>query len=159
RTIPFRATLAVVLAILSTGGTTATMSPLTLDIRDYLTLPVTGLLDGTGQTDGLLARVNSIREEPGGATRFFINDLNGPLYILDKATKKLTTYLGFNGRGDPPGLFHKFSFDVGYANGLVTVLFDPDYRRNGKFYTVHLEDPAVDALAAPDNAHTPGLNV
>jgi hypothetical protein len=157
--VPLSTTLVFALAVLSTGGSATTISPLTLDIRDFATLPITGLLDGTGQTDGLLARMNSIREEPGGATRFFINDLNGPLYILDKATKKLTTYLDFNGRGDRPGLFHKFSFDVGYANGLVTVQFDPDYRRNGKFYTVHLEDPAVEASATPDNARTPGLNV
>src|SRR5262249_19061057 len=125
-TLSLRA-LAFVLATMAVGGSAATPAPPTLEIRDYTTLPITRLLDGTGQTDGLLARVNSIREEPGGATRFFVNDLNGPLYILDKASKKLTTYLDFNGRGDRPGLFHKFTFDVGYANGLVTVQFDPDY--------------------------------
>ena len=71
---------------------------LALEIKEYVEMPITGLLDGTGQTDGMLARINSLREEPGGSTRFFINDLNGPLYILDKSTKKLTTYLDFNGR-------------------------------------------------------------
>jgi hypothetical protein len=157
-TLPLRA-LVLAVGVFSVGSSAATTPPLTLDIRDYVTLPITGLVDGTGQTDGLLARVNSIREEPGGATRFFINDLNGPLYVLDKASKKLTTYLDFNGRGDRPGIFHKFAFDVGYANGLITVLFDPDYRRNGRFYTVHLEDPSVEASAVPDNAHVPGLNV
>ena len=80
---------------------------LNLDLRDYLAFPITGKLDGTGQTDGMLARVNSLREEPGGASRFFVNDLNGPLYILDKKTKQLTTYLDFNGRDGRPGLFHK----------------------------------------------------
>ena len=39
-------------------------TPLTLDTQDYLTLPITGKLDGTGQTDGMLARINSFREEP-----------------------------------------------------------------------------------------------
>jgi len=41
--------------------------PVTLEIKDYATMPITGLLDGKGQTDGMLARVNSLREEPGGA--------------------------------------------------------------------------------------------
>src|SRR5207248_1817622 len=59
--------------------------PVTIDITDYVEMPITGKLDGKGQTDGMLARINSLREEPGGATRFFVNDLNGPLYILDKA--------------------------------------------------------------------------
>ena len=87
-----------------------------------------------------------------------MNDLNGPLYILDKKTKTFTTYLDFNGRSGHAGLFRRFAFDTGYANGLVSVQFDPDYRRNGRLYTVHIEDPAVDAPAAPDNAHLPGVD-
>jgi hypothetical protein len=101
-------------------------------------MPITGQPQGKGQTDGMLARINSLREEPGGAKRFFINDLNGPLYILDKSTKTFTTYLDFNGRGSRPGLFHKLAFDTGFAGGLVSMQFDPDYERNGKFYTVHI---------------------
>ncbi|MEO5741143.1 MAG: hypothetical protein ABIS29_11160, partial [Vicinamibacterales bacterium] len=42
---------------------------LTLELRDFATLPITGNLEGAGQVDGMLARVNSIREEPGGANR------------------------------------------------------------------------------------------
>ena len=131
----------------------------TLEIKDYVELPITGKLDGTGQTDGELARLNSLREEPGGASRFFINDLNGPLYILDKATRRLTTYLDFNGRAGHRGLFHKFAFETGYANGLVSLQFDPDYRKNGRFYTVHLEDPALPGSALPDSASVAGLNL
>ncbi len=131
----------------------------TLEIKDYVEMPITGKLDGTGQTDGMLARLNSLREEPGGASRFFVNDLNGPLYVLDKATRKLTTYLDFNGREGHRGLFHKFAYETGYANGVVSLQFDPDYRGNGRFYTVHLEDPALAGSALPDNTHVPGLNV
>jgi len=131
----------------------------TLELRDYVEFPVTGLLDGKGQTDGMLARINSLREEPGGAPRFFVNDLNGPLYILDKATKRITPYLDFNGREGHRGLFHKFSYEVGYANGLNSVQFDPDYRANGRFYTVHIEDPALPGSAAPDNSAYPNLSV
>jgi hypothetical protein len=142
-------------ALVGAGGS----GPVTLEIKDYVEMPITGKLEGKGQTDGMLARLNSLREEPGGASRFFINDLNGPLYILDKTTRKFTTYLDFNGRDGHQGIFHKFTFEVGYGNGLASVQFDPDYRRNGKFYTVHIEDPALPGSTLPDNAHAPGLNV
>ncbi len=142
-------------ALLGAAGS----GPVTLEIKDYVEMPITGKLDGKGQTDGMLARLNSLREEPGGASRFFINDLNGPLYILDKTTRKLATYLDFNGREGHQGLFHKFAFEAGYGNGLASVQFDPDYRKNGKFYTVHIEDPALPGSTLPDNTRVPGLNV
>jgi len=132
---------------------------ITLEIRDYAVAPMTGLVDGKGQTDGMLARVNSLQEEPGGSNRFFVNDLNGPLYILDKSARRFTTYLDFNGRDGRPGIFHKLSFDTGFAGGLVSIVFDPEYRTNGRFYTVHIEDPAIEASNLPDNAHYPGLDV
>jgi hypothetical protein len=132
---------------------------ITVEMRDYAAMPRTGALDGTGATDALLARVNSLREEPGGANRFFVNDLNGPLYILDKATKTFTTYLDFNGREGHTGLFHRFAYATNWANGLVSLQFDPDYRRNGRFYTVHIEDPLVEQAAEPDHAHLPALDV
>jgi hypothetical protein len=128
-------------------------------VTDFLTLEITGRLDGTGQTDGLLARVNGLTEEPGGATRFFIHDLAGSIYIVDKASKRLTTYLDFNGRDGRGGMFHRFTFAVGYANGLISLAFDPAYRTNGRFYTVHLEEPAVAASPLPEAAHAPGLSV
>jgi len=131
----------------------------TLQLTDFVAMPITGTVDGKGQTDGMLARINSLREEPGATGRFFVNDLNGPLYILDKATKKLTVYLDFNGRDGRAGIFHKLSFDTGYAGGLVSVQFDPDYARNGRFYTVHIEDPSLAGSNAPDNTGVPGLRL
>ena len=139
--------------------TASESSLLTIEIADYVSLPITGKLDGTSQTDGLLARVTSLRQEPGGRNRFFLNDLNGPLYILDKSTKKLTTYLNFNARDGRGGLFHKLAYEAGFANGLNAFQFDPDYQRNGRFYTVHIEDPALSGAAVPDNTNTPGLRV
>jgi hypothetical protein len=131
---------------------------ITLEVKDYATLPITGVLDGKGQTNGLLARINFLREEPGGGRgRFFINDLYGPLYILDKTSRKLTTYLDFNGREGYTGIFHKLSYETGWANGFVNFIFDPDYGRNGKFYTIHVEDPALPGSALPDNTAFPGF--
>jgi len=40
-----------------------------LEIKDYLAVPMTGLVDGKGSNDLLLARVNTLREEVGGARR------------------------------------------------------------------------------------------
>jgi len=138
----------------------ATSSPnLTLELKDYVAMPITGKVDGKGQTDGMLARENSLREEPGRTDRFFVNDLNGPLYILDKATKTFTTYLDFNGRDARKSLFHKLAYEVGFAGGLTTLTFDPDYARNGKFYTVHMEDPALPGSNMPDNTNVPGLKL
>ena len=66
-----------------------------LQLEDYAQLPITA--SSTARTrEAQLARVNFMRDEPGGR-RFFVNDFNGPLYILDKQTKKFTTYLDFNG--------------------------------------------------------------
>lgn len=123
-------------------------------------MPITGKVDGPGNS-GSLARVNVLREEPGGTKRFFVSDLNGPLYILDSATKKLSTYLNFNGRGIPSGLFDKLTIEAGYANGFITFQFDPDYTRNGNFYTIHLEDPALPGSLLPHNisGYTPTVAI
>jgi mono/diheme cytochrome c family protein len=67
----------------------------TLQLTDYAQMPITA--DNTDtSTRAELARVNFLRDEPGGR-RFFVNDLNGPLYILDKQTKQFSKYLDFNG--------------------------------------------------------------
>jgi hypothetical protein len=131
---------------------------ITIEVRDYFAMPMTGAVDGAGQVRSLLSRVNFLREEPGDSKgRFFINDLNGPLYILDKQSKKVATYLNFNGREGYTGIFRKLPFESGFANGFISFVFDPDYAHNGKFYTVHLEDPELPASALPDNANFPGL--
>jgi len=129
----------------------------TLELQDYAALPVTA--DNTNDnTRAQLARVNFMRDEPGGR-RFFVNDLNGPLYILDKKTKTFTTYLDFNGAAGRPGLFPKFTFERNFATGLINFVFDPDYARNGVFYTLHMEDPSVDAPSTPKNGAVAGLDL
>jgi hypothetical protein len=120
-------------------------------------MPITGD-PGAENTRGELARVNFMRDEPGGR-RFFVNDLNGPLYILDKQTKRFTTYLDFNGLAGRPGLFPRFTFERNLAIGLTNFIFDPDYRRNGVFYTIHIEDPATPAPAGPRPGVVRGLDL
>jgi len=130
-----------------------------LFIRDYVATPMTGLTDGKGNNEQLLSRINTLREETGGARRLFLSDLNGPLYIFDKAAKRFTTYLDFNGNEGKSGIFHKLTIVNGYGNGLNGFYLDPDYARTGKFYTVHIEDPALSGSNLPDNAHFPGLKI
>jgi len=132
---------------------------LTIEVKDYATMPLTGAVDGAGNSAGLLARINFLREEPGGGRkRLFVNDLNGPLYILDKETKRTTTYLDFNGLPGKAGIFHRIAIDQLLASGFISFEFDPNYSRNGRFYTIHLEDPALPASNLPDNKNFPGLN-
>ncbi|MEQ1766251.1 MAG: homoserine kinase, partial [Methylotenera sp.] len=61
-----------------------------------LWLPQSGVLVNPTDNAVYVARVNFLREEPGGGlNRFFVCDLNGKLYILDHATKQFATYLDF----------------------------------------------------------------
>jgi len=80
------ATSGVLLLVLSSGRPVVVQSQparLSLELQDYAALPITA--DNTdANTRSQLARVNYLRDEPSGR-RFFVNDLNGPLYILDKA--------------------------------------------------------------------------
>jgi Glucose / Sorbosone dehydrogenase len=105
---------------------------------------------------GMLARVNALRSEPADAplasTRFFVAEMNGNLYTLDKATKKFTPYLTF------PEIFPKYATDR-FGSGVSAIVFDPDYAKNGKFYTVHVEDPSKAGSSQPTNAHVPGLKL
>src|SRR5439155_20292602 len=52
-----------------------------VNVEDFLVMPITGSIDGKASNEVLLSRVNTLREEAGGAGRLFISDLNGPLYI------------------------------------------------------------------------------
>ncbi|HEX7978170.1 MAG TPA: PQQ-dependent sugar dehydrogenase [Gemmatimonadaceae bacterium] len=130
----------------------------TLELADYVELPITGDMSAD-RVSGVLARGSIMRDEPGGR-RSFVNDLNGPLYILDKQTKRLTPYLNFDGSGDRAGLFPKFTAAMGYAAGLMNFVFDPDYARNGVFYTLHMETPAAPGESVtPKAGVVPGLNL
>jgi glucose/arabinose dehydrogenase/mono/diheme cytochrome c family protein len=142
------------------AGPTAVADPTprrVLELSEYARMPITGDIGGEN-TRGQLARVNFLRDEPGGR-RFFVNDLNGPLYILDKQTKRFTTYLDFNGASGRPGLFTKLTFERNLATGLINFIFDPDYPRNGVFYTIHMEDPTIEGTPDPKTGVVPGLDL
>src|SRR5436190_8187259 len=86
----------------------AASAEVALDIKDFVVTAIAGSVIGKASNEVLLSRVNTLREETGGARRLFISDLNGPLYIFDKATRKFVVYLDFNGTEGKTGLFHRF---------------------------------------------------
>lgn len=141
---PLLLSLSLSLAIASARADT-----LTVRLEDYAAAPLSGQFVGSTDNSIYAARINFLREEPGGsATRLFVNDLNGKLYLLDKATRQFATYLDFHRNtaenAAANGLFAAFTRANGYANGFVTFQFDPEYAtpgspHRGKFYTVHIE--------------------
>ena len=130
-------------------------------LEEYASLPLSSVTTGTYPPpinfSYQLGRVNFLRSEPPNAplasSRLFVNDLNRNLYILDKTSKTFTTYINFE------EVFPHFDNNPGYSGGLVTFAFDPDYATNGKFYTVHTEDPSKGGSAIPTNGSLPGLNL
>lgn len=85
-------------------------------------------------------RINHLGEVPDGSGRLYVPDLNGRMYLVDNGVQHVyldlsTTFAPdfFSGRG------------LGTGSGFIT--FHPDFKRNGKFYTVHSENGA--GLAKP----------
>ncbi|MCA9234773.1 MAG: PQQ-dependent sugar dehydrogenase [Planctomycetales bacterium] len=144
-------------AVLCQGGFEA-RADLTLRLQDYATAPMTGAVDypSSSANTAYLARLNFLAEDPVDSGRLFVNDLNGPLYILDKQTKQFSEYLNFNGRGSASGIFPRLYTSAGYATGLISFQFDPDFANNGKFYTIHVEQGF--GSTSPDASQFPGFN-
>src|SRR5579864_6977582 len=130
-------------------------------IEDYANPPLSSALGDHAYPPpidykGMLARVNTLRSEPANAplasTRFFVADMNGNVYTLDKASRKFTPYITF------PEIFPKYATDR-FGSGVSAIVFDPNYAKNGKFYTVHVEDPAKPGSAQPTNAKASNLKL
>jgi glucose/arabinose dehydrogenase len=89
------------------------------------------------------ARINYIGEMPDGSGRRYVPDLNGKLYFVKHGTPRVYLDVGaefapdfFSGRG------------LGTGFGFVT--FDPNFARNGRFYTTHSEAGAALTTKIPD---------
>lgn len=141
-------------------------SGFTFLLEDYSYAPQTGAaLTGGTENSAYAARLNFLRQEPGGNTRrYVVNDLNGNLYFFDRATKTYTTYLDFNGALPATGLFNKLGTGTGFAGGFVAFQFHPEYAtpgaaHYGKFYTIHVENPALSGTTTPNISRQPRLNI
>jgi glucose/arabinose dehydrogenase len=80
------------------------------------------------------ARINHLGEVPDGSGRLYVPDLNGNMYLLDHGVQHV--YL------DIKAQFPDFFSGRGLGTGAGFITFHPDFRRNGKFYTVHSENGA-----------------
>jgi len=65
---------------------------------------------------------------PQAASRLFVVEQNGILYLLDKKTRAFTPYIDFG------KIFARFNTDPNLGMGVVSMAFDPGYAKNGKFY-------------------------
>lgn len=78
-------------------------------------------------------RINYIGQIPDGSGRMYVPDLNGRLYVIDHGVQH--TYMDLSQLFAP-----RFFSGKGMGQGFGFVAFDPDFRHNGRFYTVHTED-------------------
>ncbi|MGH3844666.1 MAG: hypothetical protein ACRDS0_24965 [Pseudonocardiaceae bacterium] len=95
----------------------------------------------TGDTLDRWARINYLGEVPDGSGRLFVPDLNGKMYLIKDGTPQI--YLDVAAEFAP-----YFMNTKSLSSGLVFVAFDPEYGKNGLFYTVHTEEgPALNPKA------------
>jgi hypothetical protein len=132
-------------------------------VQDYASLPVSASRKEAGSYpppidySTQLARATSLHSEPASASladkRFFVVDQNGILYILDKGTRKFTPYI------DLGRIYPRFISEPPFGMGFISLAFDPNYARNGKFYTVHTEKVSMSGSRQPDNIGFLGLDL
>jgi len=78
------------------------------------------------------ARINHLSEVPDGSGRLYVPDLNGRMYLVEDGVPQL--YLDIGRRYAP-----EFISGRGLGSGSGFIAFHPEFKRNGKFYTVHTE--------------------
>ncbi|MFC5745167.1 PQQ-dependent sugar dehydrogenase [Actinomadura rugatobispora] len=90
-------------------------------------------------------RINYVGEIPDGSGRLFVPDLNGKLYFLDGKTKEQKVYLDVGATFAPD-----FFSAQGLGQGFGFTAFHPEFKKNGKFYTVHVEAGEALKTKTPD---------
>lgn len=95
------------------------------------------------------ARINYLGELPDGSGRKYVPDLNGTLYFLKGETPQ--PYLDLKAVVGSP-----FFSGAGMGSGFGFVTFHPEFKENGKFYTVHTESFGALTSKTPDLTAQPG---
>ncbi|NGO06457.1 PQQ-dependent sugar dehydrogenase [Streptomyces sp. HC44] len=115
-----------------------------LTVEEYATFPKTEPSPGPVTDPRLVrhARINYLSELPDGSGRMAVPDLNGKLYLVEDGTPRL--YLDIADTFSPA-----FFASQGLGQGFGFVTFDPGFKRNGRFYTVHTELASA-TTAVPD---------
>ena len=89
------------------------------------------------------ARINHVGEIPDGSRRLFVPDLNGALYVIEKWRPHVYVDIA---RTFAPDFFS----GRGLGQGFGFVAFHPDFKDNGRFYTVHTETGNAVTAKTPD---------
>lgn len=121
-----------------------TTSGIGLTVEEFAAFPKSVPPDGP-VTDPRLrrhARINYLSELPDGSGRMAVPDLNGKLYLVEDGTPRV--YLDVAGTFSPA-----FFGSQGLGMGFGFVTFDPRFKKNGRFYTVHTELASA-TTAVPD---------
>jgi hypothetical protein len=108
-----------------------------LVLEEYASFPKTE--PTPAPTDGRLmrqARINTIMELPDGSGRRAVPDLNGKLYLVENGVPHV--YLDVAATFAP-----QFFSGRGLGQGFGYVAFHPDFKRSGKFYTIHTEQASL----------------
>src|SRR5260221_7873889 len=115
-------------------------SGLGLTVEEFASFPKSEPLPApTDQRLVRWARINHLGEIPDGSRRMFVPDINGAMYVVENGQPHV--YLDI-GRTFAPGFFS----GRGLGQGFAFVAFHPEFKTNGKFYTVHTE--TGDAIAS-----------
>jgi Glucose / Sorbosone dehydrogenase len=115
-------------------------SGLGLTVEEFATFPRSEPLPApTDQRLVRWARINYLGEIPDGSHRIYVPDINGAMYVVERGKPRL--YLDV-GAAFAPGFFS----GRGLGQGFAFVAFHPEFKSNGKFYTVHTE--TGDAIAS-----------
>lgn len=109
---------------------TIPLSGQTLVLQELIKMPSTA-------DEGPFARINKMMPLPG-SDRLFIHDIRGTLYEITDGKPKAFLHV--------PDYFPDFRDRPGWATGVSSFTFHPEYLSNGLFYTNHVENP--------DNGHT-----
>jgi hypothetical protein len=122
----------------------AIQSGLGLQLKEFTRLPQSSTYPGPPSDQRLVRynRINYIGSVPDGSGRMYVPDLNGKLYFVEHGVPH--TYLDV-GETFKPAFFSQ----RGLGQGFGFVAFHPDFKRNGKFYTVHVEQASL-ATRQPD---------
>ncbi|MFM1843023.1 MAG: hypothetical protein RLZZ490_1764, partial [Cyanobacteriota bacterium] len=76
-------------------------------------------------------RLNFIQSPKDGSGRLFVNDMGGKLYVIDGGN--VSEFFDLRSLVGPDFLA------VGGQQGFISFVFDPDFKNNGVFYTIHSE--------------------
>jgi glucose/arabinose dehydrogenase len=130
-------------------------SSLGLTVSEFAQLPSSELTGAPTPPDQRLVRYNRINflgEVPDGSGRLYVPDLNGRMYLLENGVQHVFL--------DVKAQFPDFFSGRGLGTGSGFITFHPDFRRNGKFYTVHSENGAglAKPTTYPSHSATPILH-